>query len=82
MTTDEQLKLWVTGQSIHRGKRSDPRSECCPDFSCCKPELLAPESERREFVEHPEKRNDMCGTFLGRLIAREFPRGNIEVLRP
>lgn len=42
----EQLKRWADGESIHAG-------QCCPDFSCCKPELQAPEAERKLFVERP-----------------------------
>jgi len=43
----EQLNLWVEGQSIH----NDELGECCPDFSCCRPELLAPK-EVREIFRH------------------------------
>ena len=34
-TCNIQLILWVLGFSIHN-KYGD---ECCPDFSCCAPEL-------------------------------------------
>lgn len=56
MTPNEQLELWVRGKSVH----NDERDECCPDFSCCSPELLAPEHERIEDTEgdrHPPRRN-------------------------
>ena len=43
MTSDEQLAEWVKGNSIH----NQDRDECCPDFSCCDNELLAPEDERK-----------------------------------
>ncbi len=33
---DNQLEEWVKGISIHNTKDE----ECCPDFSCCKPEFL------------------------------------------
>lgn len=40
---EEQLKNWVEGRSIH----NDIDNECCPDFSCCKPELLVPKHMRQ-----------------------------------
>lgn len=59
MTPEKQLELWVSGFSIHRGKdRSD--GECCPDFSCCQPQLKWPPDMRREFVlANEEKRMEM-----------------------
>lgn len=45
MTPREQLDKWVAGQSVHNHERD----ECCPDFSCCQPELLASEEERVMF---------------------------------
>ncbi|MGG8495942.1 hypothetical protein ACQY1Q_05975 [Tenacibaculum sp. TC6] len=40
-----QLIEWVKGNSIHNEKDN----ECCPDFSCCKPNLLQPEEIRKTF---------------------------------
>lgn len=67
MTHDEQLAAWVDGDSQHgAGKHED----CCPDFSCCQPELLAPLAERKTFAAGNEStRNAMLGTFLGRMLA-------------
>lgn len=67
MTYDEQLQKWLAGQSVHMGERPD--GQCCPDFSCCQPQLLAPEAERRVFVERPEVRDQLCMGFLGRALA-------------
>ena len=59
---EEQLAAWVKGNPTH----NTIRDECCPDFSCCNPELLAPEEVRREFVEAGEtKRHEMLMGFLG-----------------
>jgi hypothetical protein len=70
MTSDEQLKEWVKGNSIH----NPDRDECCPDFSCCDPELLAPEDERKRFAEgNDELRMQMCMIFLQRIIVKENP---------
>ena len=47
MTTEkyqEQLDSWVEGKSIHLPE------QCCPDFSCCRPELLAPKEVREVFA--------------------------------
>ena len=47
MKPEEQLKLWVKGKSVH--SKSKNKDECCPDFSCCHPYLLAPLHERQAF---------------------------------
>ena len=52
MTSEEQLDRWVAGESVH----NDERDECCPDFPCCKVELLAPREEREKFVGASEDR--------------------------
>lgn len=49
MTPKEQLKLWVKGKSVHSKTKNE--DECCPDFSCCHPYLLAPLHERQAFSE-------------------------------
>lgn len=80
-SSEEQLKLWLQGIPSHyrhmirimsRGKlvRTQEFTDCLPDFSCCKPELLAPVEVREAFVNGDEKlRSTMCMTFLGNLIA-------------
>ena len=40
----EQLTAWVNGISVH----NHVDGECCPDFSCCHPELKTPEAKRLE----------------------------------
>lgn len=44
MNNEEHLDLWIGGRSEH-----DDEGLCCPDFSCCFPELLWPVEERRVF---------------------------------
>lgn len=66
MTPDEQLALWVKGDSRHNADRD----ECCPDFSCCQPDLLAPLEERELFASlaaDSVERDRMLMMFLGRL---------------
>lgn len=70
MKPEKQLELWVKGESVH----NDERGECCPDFSCCKPHLLAPEHERKAFLEADQKGDTrttmiMEFEFLGRAFA-------------
>ncbi len=61
MTTDEQLAEWVKGNSIH----NHTRDECCPDFSCCEPSLLADQKTRQVFVDGDYKvRYQMLMMFL------------------
>jgi hypothetical protein len=70
MTNEEQLRLWVEGQSIHQdeaylyvtnewGQVIDrtplPRGQCVPDFSCCYPELLADEGTRQRYLQACEE---------------------------
>jgi len=70
MKPKKQLELWVKGESVH----NDERGECCPDFSCCKPYLLAPKHERKAFLEADQKGDSKTTTsmlyeFLGRSFA-------------
>lgn len=44
MNNEEHLDAWVAGRSVH-----DDEDLCCPDFSCCFPELLWPVEQRRAF---------------------------------
>ncbi len=79
MTSDEQLAAWVAGTPKHNGAtRSE--GECCPDFSCCHPELLAPEDERRRFASAAEPvRYSMLMTFLARAIAVMAPDAKVHI---
>jgi len=64
---DYQLDQWHKGTSIH----NNVDNECCPDFSCCHPELLAPENERDQFVRMTKAGHSvmhLLGNFLGKSI--------------
>lgn len=72
MNCEKQLELWVKGKSIHNNERD----ECCPDFSCCQPHLLAPEHERKAFSEVCRKNDGKTKTsmlieFLGRAFSSQ-----------
>lgn len=65
MKPEEQLDLWVSGKPVHNAERD----ECCPDFSCCRPHLLASEEERIAFKNATEgQRVGILAKFLGRLL--------------
>lgn len=66
-----QLAAWLRGRPEHN-KADD---ECCPDFSCCAPALLADLETRVTFVEaflddpESEKVFHMLGMFLSACMA-------------
>ena len=63
---DAQLSEWLKGNPVH----NDEQDECCPDFSCCQPELLADQKTRQAFADADEElRMTMLGMFLGAAIA-------------
>jgi len=71
ISSGEQLKRWVAGESIHREVDGIEGGECCPDFSCCRPELLAEPEIRRQFAASSDSdRLKFLGAFLGAAIAR------------
>jgi hypothetical protein len=62
----EQLELWVQGESVHT-------EICCPDFSCCRPELKASQEDRDlYFSAFKNGKNELCHEmemgFLGKAI--------------
>ena len=74
MTHDEQVKLWVEGKSIHGAGEYD---ECCPDFSCCRPELQASREDRERFAKASFAGDEkttmgMLMDFLARSMTVEF----------
>lgn len=46
MIPNDQLALWVQGNSIHNLERN----ECTPDFSCCCQKLKWPKEVREKFA--------------------------------
>jgi hypothetical protein len=67
------LEQWVAGNPVH----DNERNECCPDFSCCKPHLLASEEERKEFISStPARRASMLMIFLDRMLSDELGKEN------
>lgn len=63
MTADEQLDLWLAGQSVH----NDERDECCPDFSCCSPDNAWPMEKREEFARKYRAGEDIMPMLMSAL---------------
>lgn len=64
--SQHQLQEWVRGNPIH----NEQDNECCPDFSCCIPELLQVEDERKRFAIAVANADEsiqigMLATYLG-----------------
>jgi len=71
MTSEEQLTRWVAGESVHLGTPGGEDGECCPDFSCCRPELKQPEDVRRAFAAASnDKREHFLSVFLAAAIGK------------
>lgn len=82
MPVDEQLRRWVAGDPVHNGA-TRTAGECCPDFSCCNPSLLAPSEEREAYVAAGEaERMRMLMMFLGRGCSAAAPEKRVHVTGP
>lgn len=68
---EQQLAEWLAG----RPSCPNSRGECCPDFSCCCPELLWPLAMRSRFVAAGDaERERMLVGSLDSMLARSLPR--------
>ena len=80
ISSDEQLAKWVAGESLHRDVDGIKGGECCPDFSCCKPDLLQPPDVRQAFAAADEAtRYKFLGTFLAAMIAVAVPEKKVHI---
>jgi hypothetical protein len=84
-TRDEQLKLWVEGESVHLALKDVPDDPdaycCCPDFSCCQPQLRADLAVRQAFRQGDEnQRGKLLMVFLGAACQAVAPEKNINFL--
>lgn len=65
LSPEEQLAAWVEG----RPTCPNSQGECCPDFSCCRPTLLAPEAVRRAFqTASQDQRERLLLSFLDGVV--------------
>lgn len=75
LTPDAQIDAWVRGEPMC----PNTRGECCPDFSCCNPELMVPATERVAFRDaSDETRERMLLGFLFE-AASEMSDGPVHV---
>lgn len=75
-----QLTEWVKGNSIH----NTVDNECCPDFSCCRPDTLQPKTVRETFKAVYDKGDErtkmgMLMGFLGNAIAKAYPDKKVHI---
>ncbi len=89
---NHQLDEWVKGNPIH----NTIDEECCPDFSCCKPEFLQPLEVRETFKEvckkeseekfnpehHPynDAKMGMLMSFLGSAMSTAYSEKKIHIV--
>lgn len=76
LTPERQLELWLAGDS----RCPNTNNECCPDFSCCSPELRAPIETRQVFVDgDAQTRDHLLMGFLCGLVKKETKEGDVHV---
>lgn len=49
-----QLMAWLAGRPFHLRNDALGIDQCCPDFSCCQPELLVCREIRRAYLTSPQ----------------------------
>jgi len=81
MKSEEQLEQWLKGNPLHDNEKG---GWCCPDFSCCCPDLLAPVEVREVFVAAKKSGNDkivsrMLMEFLGKMLSKEFSEKKVHI---
>jgi hypothetical protein len=65
-TAAEQLARWVAGESVCPNEHH----ECCPDFSCCRPELQWPAARRQQYMAASRgEREKLMMSGLGALLS-------------
>ena len=82
MTYEEQLEKWLEGESIH----DEETNTCCPDFSCCDPELQT-HKEKRELFYEAYKSGDsviagnLMSGFLNLALKKLCPNANFTIIK-
>lgn len=78
---NEQLRLWVAGESHHVLVNKRVGEECCPDFSCCRPDMLQPIEVRWAFqaADRPG-RDRLLMVFLGAAISNYRPTAKVHIV--
>lgn len=74
--TINQLDEWVKGNSLH----DHERGECCPDFSCCQPDLQVPKKVREAFkAANDEQRMEFLMGFLAAALQKATKKSDKKV---
>lgn len=97
----ESVHVTVTGrlgtpEGVRMGKESPSGDssasdyECCPDFSCCYPKLLASLEERQRYAAFTQSQRNpdaeerskerLLMTFLDRLVKKECPGEKVRII--
>ena len=71
-----QVNEWVAGRPWH----NTVRDECCPDFSCCRPDLIWPDEMRKEFAASDDQtQQEMCMCGLGLALTELSPEKSVHI---
>lgn len=93
ISDEEQLARWLDGKPVHREFKlqlvdrdgvtvvgEQDCDECCPDFSCCRPNLLVDREIRAAFIAASERgRYKFLGTFLRAMLADVHLEENVVI---
>lgn len=72
----KQLEEWVKGNPQH----NHVDDECCPDFSCCKPDLLQPEEIRKTYLSaNEDTKMQLLGVFLSAGLSKMCPEQSVYI---
>ena len=86
---DKQTLEWLNGNPKH----NHIDDECCPDFSCCNPSLLAPKEVREKYCRAcandedgyskgiNEPVNEMLGDFLDAMLDQNLPGTKVKIIK-
>ena len=73
---NKQLFSWLDGKSKHLSEYltviQDDTDRCCPDFSCCYPELLWDLDTRLLFITDIDSRERLLNSAVSNIIHRDI----------
>lgn len=81
MSRENQLMHWVEGFPIHNGYNRN-HGMCCPDFSCCRPELLANRMDRMFYFisfedNNLEQQKNWERYFMQAWVESSYPHASV-----
>lgn len=72
---EAQLKAWVEGDSQH----NQVDDECCPDFSCCVPNIQTSKEDRETFARIYRENQIVADSMKLTYLQQAFPLQVVEV---